>query len=784
MRDASLDELVSYKILLDSLNDITLVLDEQGIILAVNLAAGRALGLQDADLAGKPIGEVLPIPFRIEEIEHKPESEPVIIQIGEPQRHYQFCVTPLADPVTDFHGYLAALRDVTEQKEMEDILQTERNLLAKTLDTIDALIIFIDRHGCIVRVNRACEQFFGYSKDELVRKRVWDLLLHSQDTMTIRDMFANLQAGLSPFQYANRWVTRAGVSKTIAWSSSLILDETSTNIQYIAAIGLDITDKKNIEKLLEHERILLRGLIDSIPDLIFYKDINGFYLGWNAAFDAYRKPGVERDAGKYKDEDLYPPDLAKQFEESDQQVLETGQAQIYENWTENAGGQPVLLETHKNPYYGPGGEIMGVIGIGRDITRHRLVENALREANLEIEQLISSLSSILITITSDLCITRWNKKAQEIFGIDLETVIGQPLQALGIDWEWDSLAAGLEKCNRELKTIFLDPLRFRRVKGDEGFLGFNISPVFGNEDILTGYILLGADITEKIIQEARQAQAQKLESIGQLAAGIAHEINTPIQYIGDNTRFLQQSFATLIEAIACYDRLLSAARLGQIAPALITDLEATLQKADLQYLIGEVPIAINQTLEGIQRVAEIVRAMKGFSHPGVKKKTAIQLNKLLQDTITVARNEWKYVADIVTDFEPDLPMVVCLPGEINQVFLNIIVNAANAIQDVVGDKSSMHKGTITIRTRHDQDWVEIRISDTGTGIPKAIRNRIFEPFFTTKEVGKGTGQGLAIAYDIVEVKHRGTLTFETKMGVGTTFVIRLPIEPESEPGEV
>jgi two-component system NtrC family sensor kinase len=302
----------------------------------------------------------------------------------------------------------------------------------------------------------------------------------------------------------------------------------------------------------------------------------------------------------------------------------------------------------------------------------------------------------------------------------------------------------------------------------------NISPIFGGEHTLAGYILLGSDITDRIIMERRLAQTQKLESIGQLAAGIAHEINTPMQYIGDNTSFLQQSFAKLISAIQNYEAILKAAERGQLNSGLIQHVKAAIQDIELDYLTGEVPLAITQTLEGIQHVVEIVSALKGFSHPGVKKKTPVNINKALLDTLTVARNEWKYVATAETDFDPDMLEVACLPGEMNQVFLNIIVNAADAIADAM-ENGSRGKGKITIRTRNEKDWAEIRISDTGTGIPEDVRGRIFEPFFTTKKVGKGSGQGLAIAYDIVEVKHGGTLTFETRLGEGTTFVIRLPM---------
>ena len=275
------------------------------------------------------------------------------------------------------------------------------------------------------------------------------------------------------------------------------------------------------------------------------------------------------------------------------------------------------------------------------------------------------------------------------------------------------------------------------------------------------------------------SQAQKLESIGQLAAGIAHEINTPIQYVGDNTRFLQGCQKEIFSLIEKYRHFLRSAKEGEVSQAVISELEKAESDVDFEYLFQEVPKAIQQSLEGVDRVAKIVRAMKEFSHPGIKEKTAVDINKAIETTITIARNEWKYVSEMMTDLDPSLPLVLCLPDDFNQVILNIIVNAAHAIARVVGD-GSKGKGTITVKTKSEDNWVEVRISDTGTGIPEEIRGRIFDPFFTTKEVGKGTGQGLTISHSIIVKKHGGTLTFETEEGKGTTFIIRLPVEPKTD----
>jgi signal transduction histidine kinase len=262
--------------------------------------------------------------------------------------------------------------------------------------------------------------------------------------------------------------------------------------------------------------------------------------------------------------------------------------------------------------------------------------------------------------------------------------------------------------------------------------------------------------------------------VGRLASGIAHEINTPIQFVGDNTRFLQDSFGGLTVLLGKYLKLREAAETGAVCKDLLSEVRAAEEGSDCAYLLEEIPKALAQTLDGVDRVATIVRAMKEFAHPEAKEMAAADLNRALLSTLTVARNELKYVADVETELG-DLPLVVCHVGDLNQVFLNILVNAAHAISERV--KGTEERGQIRVRTASEGSSVLVAISDTGCGIPEAIRGRIFDPFFTTKEVGRGTGQGLAIARSVVVDRHKGILSFESEEGKGTTFHIRLPVDP-------
>jgi signal transduction histidine kinase len=299
--------------------------------------------------------------------------------------------------------------------------------------------------------------------------------------------------------------------------------------------------------------------------------------------------------------------------------------------------------------------------------------------------------------------------------------------------------------------------------------------VVANGKIFRGLML---DITELRRLGREQAAAQKLESVGRLAAGVAHEINTPVQFVSDNVQFVRTSMSDLSTVIHAYRHLQHAVQAGGDAAAaarLALDAE---KKADLDYILENVPLAVESSIDGLERIATIVRSMKEFAHPDQAQKTLADLNHAIRSTLVIAHNEYKYIADIETHYG-ELPLVQCHLGEINQVILNLLVNASHAIADAIKDGPG--RGTLTVSTRLDGDCVEIAIGDTGAGIPEEIRDRIFDPFFTTKEVGKGTGQGLALAHSAIVVKHGGSLRFDTQLGKGTTFYIRLPVTaPESD----
>lgn len=411
----------------------------------------------------------------------------------------------------------------------------------------------------------------------------------------------------------------------------------------------------------------------------------------------------------------------------------------------------------------------------QEIEHRRRVESALRESEEKYRSILEDMEEGYFEVDLDGNFTFFNNSLCYIFGYREAEISAANYRDFMDRENADKVFSTFGKVHETGKPVRVFDWELIKKDGTRCFVETSVSLIRNAHGDKTGFRGIVRDISERRNLETQLAQAQKLESIGQLATGIAHEINTPMQYIGENIRFLDEAFAAFNDILAAYRQLQTETDKHPPAAETIDRIEKKRTENDIDYFIEETPKAISQTMEGVKHVNDIVRSMKEFSHPGTKEMTAADINQNIRNTLTVTKNEWKYIADIETDFQPDLPSVMCFPGELNQVILNMIINAAHAIRDANKDRSGS-KGVITIKTRLDNDQVLIEIADTGTGIPENIRSRIFDPFFTTKDVGTGTGQGLAISHSVIVKKHKGEIHFKTDVGKGTTFSIRFPAD--------
>lgn len=539
----------------------------------------------------------------------------------------------------------------------------------------------------------------------------------------------------------------------------------------LAAVALRNT--RNID-LLRASETRWSNLVRSIPDGILHIDESDNITHANPA--AWKILGVPNDVllghtlGSLK---LFSSETLDEINDTLGIIRSTKRVSRITVEFERSDGHTVIIEIAALAVR----EIKGqqVILVFRDVTQR---ERATRRIQLLMKALQASTEAIVITDKTGRI--EWvNDAFERLTGYSADEAVGQTPSVLKSERHssefynhmWRTISSG---------QVWSGRLQNRRRNGDIYNERMTITPVYLDDESITHYVAIKADISSELAQESQRLQNQKLESIGQLAAGIAHEINTPTQYVSDNIHFLQQSAADLVRGVEFCRSLLQ----DSDAPAInerSAALEHALNELDFDFVAEEVPKCIEQSLEGLERVTRIVRAMKDFSHPGADDRVPADLNRAIESTVTVARNEWKYTAEMTLELSPDLPHVPVALGAFNQVILNLVVNAAHAIEEKLG-RNTGQKGRITIVTQLIDGWAEIRVSDTGCGIKPEHREKVFEHFFTTKAVGKGTGQGLAVTRSSIVDQHGGTIDFDSTAGEGTTFIVRLPVqELESHP---
>jgi two-component system, NtrC family, sensor kinase len=416
------------------------------------------------------------------------------------------------------------------------------------------------------------------------------------------------------------------------------------------------------------------------------------------------------------------------------------------------------------------------------ITANGPAERALRESEERWRTLLAHIREMVILVDADGLVTYTSPSVERWLGYAAEDLVGHKIAAVTAISHVDdavALASALDRCEPATPVSLTHRLRAT----DGSWRWLESTMVCLREDPLVGGVLITSrDVTEwRALEHERERLdldrrvSHRLEAVGQLAAGIAHEINTPLQFVGDSITFLKDAVEELLILAGRYRELL-----WTDTPVNVEQRRAIMQEAeeqaDVEYLRGRIPAAFERTVGGVDRVRSIVEAMKRFSHTGSSNMAPADVNEAIKTTLAVCRNEYKYVAAITLDLG-DLPPVSCNIGELNQVFLNLIINAAQAIEEHRGDDEA--QGEIRISTATDGDQAVLSFADNGPGMSPQIQERIYEPFFTTKDVGKGTGQGLSLARTTIE-RHSGSIECHSTPGVGTTFTVRLPLRSAGE----
>lgn len=785
--DAGAEANSELRFILDAVMEGVCVLDGKARITHCNRTFRDLTGYAEGEAAGRNLCELLHSagPEKEKSTPHRcelPTTEHDLMQrdnFRESLRRKHGTVFPVRCWLRGWESslgliqYVFTVKDLTELEETKEVLDRSEERFARILKNAPDVAWTSDLEGRTVYISPKVEAVLGYTKEEFCSGQQLRLgCIHPADFGRVNEAYRLLFKNQGSLDIEYRFRRKDGKWIWVQDRATTIHEE--DGVLYADGFLCDITARKEAEAALQFQKAFLEAQANCTIDGILVVGPGGRTLLRNQRFvEIFQLPEELESSREDRNVLRHVASLMKDPEGFLSRVNdlykhpnETGREEL-----ELKNGK--FLDRYSSPVVDKQGLYYGRIWTFRDITERKRNEDELQQLSLAVEQ---SPVSVMIT-NPEGQIGYVNRKFSECSGYSREEVVGKTPRILKSGTHSAELYQNLWSTIQQGK-IWSGELCNKKKNGETYWEAASITPITNSKGEITHFLAIKEDITERRSLEAQLRQAQKLEGIGHLAAGIAHEINTPTQFVTDNLTFLQDSWKSVFELLQSYRRAVDDAA-NVLRPSVVASLKDAETNCDLDFIASEVPRAIDQSLDGARRVAKIVRAMKEFSHPDSAEKTATDLNRAIESTITVARNEWKYVSEIVTEFDDSMPAVVCYPGDINQVVLNLIVNAAHAIKDKVKEGE---KGRITVRTRNRGELVEISVEDSGSGIPAAIQGKVFDPFFTTKEVGKGTGQGLSFAYTVVVKKHSGKIWFETEVGKGTTFFVSLPAVAHAERG--
>ncbi len=621
---------------------------------------------------------------------------------------------------------------------------------------LDSLLV-VDSRMLITRVNKETCFLLGYMEAELLGRPVGDLFDEAQEIVTASFNFPYQEATRSSSELRNvelTFVTADGGKLPVSINLARVNNEAGETVGVVAG-AKDISELKRTLRKAEQQRQFIQNIFNTVPGGLLVIDETFRLLQYNETFKRII------------------PDWSVKYGLSEETLQEELLASLARELPKNPSGEitipgtveEMIVEYHASSEDFSDREVHRVIFIHDVTSRHKA--QAVRK--LQSTVLEQTSEGVLVTDIQGV-ILYTNLAAQHMSGYGADEALGRKpsLFKSGIHDNdfyndlWSTLKAD---------KVWSGSMTNRRSDGTFFETEMTISPVRSTGKEVTHYVSLWRDVGQIRSLQRQLLQAQKLEAVGQLAAGVAHEINTPIQYIQNNLTFFNTSFTDMTPLLDELQRGLGDAGL-QIDPKWRQKLTELIEESDLNFLQDEIPQGIEEALKGVETVARIVAAMKEFANPGKEDKQFIDINRHIENAVLVTHGEWKDVAELTTEMTPNVPLLSCESSSMSQLLLHLILNARDAVK--ARDRQDP-PGRITISTRSSEDILEITIKDNGVGIAADVRDRIFDPFFTTKEVGKGSGQGLAIVYDIVVNRHKGEIVCESEPGMGTTMIVRLPV---------
>ena len=713
---------------------------------------------------------------------------------------------------------ISYINDISLRKRALEDLRKSEELYRTIFNTASTAMIISGQDTTITLANQEFAELFGYPIAEIENQKKWTEFVSTEDLerMLTYHKSRRIQKDSAPSKYEFTFIDRWGTRKDILISVSLI-PETQTSIVSL----LDYSERKQAQEQIQY-RLQIEKAIADISGLFLAPGehqmekalmIFGSVLAINCGYifeispdrqlfyntHLWHSEGVTANTDHLPDFDpnIYPWWMDKLLHQELIVIPDVNtllpEAGLEKDFLQAQGIKSALiiplLSTNNDllGFYGfadlektrtwQDEDIMALNIIGEMIMldrERRQAENQLRLSESRYRAVVEDQTELIARFDGLGTLSFVNEAYCRYFQKTREELIGR-IFVHSIFREDRSKLQTLMTTNFSENAEISVTLRVVKPSGELAWMECTGRAIFSDHSELLEFQIVGHDVTERKQMEMKLALQNKMEAIGQLAAGIAHEMNTPLQYVGDNITFLKEAFVNFLTLITELRTDISeGTKLDQPDTILFHKYQQLFVDLDLDFMIDEIPLTIDQSMEGISRVRKLILAMKDFSHPGLKSKELSNLNHGIEATVIISKNSWKYHADVETDLDPALPLLYCAIDQINQVILNLIINASDAIKDSIS-KDIIKKGLIRIASRKENNTIVISVSDNGNGIPASIRGRIFDPFFTTKDPGKGTGQGLAITHDIIVVKHGGSIDFTSQEGQGTTFIITLPI---------